>query len=124
MVEASIALSVFFFLVLGMIEMSQTGMVSQLLTSAANAGCRTAIINNHSQTDVTNAVSTVLASGGIPSSSYTLTTTPSDVTTTHLGDSITVSILVPFKNISWLGTPMFLGSATFSSSATMTSERP
>ena len=130
MVETSIVLSVFFLLVLGMIEMSQMGMASQLVTSAANAGCRVAVVNGHSQADVASAVSTLLASGGINVSSginastYTITTSPSDVTTSHLGDSITVTVSVPFSSISWLGAPMFLGASTITSSATLSSERP
>jgi len=124
MVETSIVLSVFFLIVLGMIEMSQMGMTSQLVTSAANAGCRAAVVNGHSQTDVNSAAASLLTAGGIPSSKYTLTTTPADVTTTHLGDSIKVTISVPFGNISWFGTPMFLGSSTVTATATMSSERP
>ena len=133
MVEASIVLSIFFVLVLGMIEMSQMGLTSQLLASAANAGCRVAVINGHTQSDVNNAVANILASGGISSSSYTLTTmtlppsplSPStDITTAHLGDGITVTISVPFSKISWFGTPIYLGSANIVSSATMSSQRP
>jgi len=124
MVEASMVLSVFFVLVLAMIEMSQMGMTTQLISSAANAGCRVAVVNGYSQADVTSAVSTRLAAGGISSSSYTLTTSPANVTTTHLGDSVTVAVSVPLGQITWFGTPRFLGSATVTSTATMSSERP
>ena len=124
MVESSIVLSVLSFLILGMIEMSQMGMTFQIITSAANVGCRVATINGNSQADVTSAVSTMLAASGIKGTSYTLQTSPSDVTTTHLGDAITITISVPFKNISWFGSPMFFGKSTLSSSATMSSERP
>jgi len=124
MAEASIVLSVFFLLVLGMIEMSQLGMNSQVVTNAANVGCRTAVIANHSQADVSSAVANLMSAAGISSSSYTLTTTPSDVTTTHVGDPVAVTISVPFSKVSWLGTPMFLGSATVTTSATLSSERP
>ncbi len=124
MAESSIVLSVFFLIVLGIIEMSQLGMTSQVVTNAVNAGCRVAVIANHSQADVTSAVSTLMSSAGIGSSSYTLTTTPTDVTTSHHGDSITVTVSVPFSKVSWLGTPMFLGSANVRSSATLSSERP
>ena len=124
MVEMSIVISVFLLLVLGMIEMSQMGITSQLLTRAATAGCRVAAVNGRTQADVSSAVSTLLASGGIQSSSYTLTTTPSDVTTTHIGDTIKVTISVPLSSVSWSGSPMFLGSSTVTSTSTKSSERP
>jgi hypothetical protein len=124
MVETAIVLSLIFLLVLGLIEISRLGLTSQLLSSAANSGCRVAVINGHTQDDVVSTVQSVLSSGGIGSSSYTLVTSPSDVTTTHLGDSISVTISVPFSKVSWLSTPLFLGSATIKSSATLSSERP
>jgi Flp pilus assembly protein TadG len=124
MVETAIVLSLFFLLLLGLIEISRLGLTSQLLSSAANSGCRVAVINGHTQNDVVSIVQSVLSSGGIGSSSYTLVTSPSDVTTTHLGDQVTVTISVPFSKVSWLSTPLFLGSATITSSATLSSERP
>jgi Flp pilus assembly protein TadG len=124
MVETAIVLSIFFLLVLGLIEISRLGLTSQLLSSAANSGCRVAVINGHTQNDVVSTVQSVLSSGGIASSSYTLVTSPSDVTTTHLGEQVTVTISVPFSKVSWLSTPLFLGSATITSSATLSSERP
>jgi Flp pilus assembly protein TadG len=122
MVETAIVLAVFFILVLGMIEMSRLGMVAQLLSDAARESCRLAVLNGKTPTDVTGMAQTILNSGGI--NTYTLTTTPSDVTTSHLGDPVTVVITVSFSNVSWLSTPRFLGSATMQSSATMSSERP
>ena len=124
MVESSIALSVVTFLTLGMIEMSQIGMTSQLLTTAAESACRVAVINGHTQDDVSSVVSSVLTVSGIKSTSYTLTTSPSDVTTTHLGDAITVTVSVPFSQVSWFGKPMFFAASTLTSSVTMSSERP
>lgn len=124
LVETSIVMSVFVLLTMGLIEVSQLGMTSQILTTAAGAGCRVAVIDGHSQADVTSEAASVLSAAGISSSSYTLTTTPGDVTTSHQGDSVTVTITVPYRNISWLGTPLFLGSATLKSSATLSSERP
>jgi len=128
MVEAALVLPVFFLFVLGMIEFSRLGMVAQLITSAANTGCRVAVINGHTQADVTTTVQNLMSSGGIGTSSYTMATIPTDVTTSHHGDpvfdSVTVSISVPFRNVSWLSTSLFLGSVTVKSSATLSSERP
>ena len=117
MVEASIVLAVFFLIVLGMIEMSQFGMTSQVATNAANAACRVAVIANHSQADVNSAGSNLMSSAGIGSSSYTLTTTPADVTTSHVGDPdhrddqrpLREGELARFPHVPRLGERHFLG---------------
>ena len=126
LVETAIVLSTFFVFVFGMLEMSRLGMASQLVTDAAREGCRVAIINGQPQTEVTDRVQSILNAGGIRT--YTVTSlvngAPGDVTTSKLGDQVTVNISVQFRDISWLPTPRYLGSATLSSSATMSSERP
>jgi Flp pilus assembly protein TadG len=122
MVELAIVLSSFFVLVLGMIELSRLGMVSQLLSDASRESCRLAVLNGKSQSDVTNMAQTLLNCGRIQT--YTLTTTPTDVTTSHYGDQVTVTISVTFNNVSWLSAPRFLRSAPIKASATMSSERP
>jgi hypothetical protein len=114
-----------------MIEMSRLGLAAQLLTSAAEAGCRVAIINGKTRNDVNNAVQSIMNSGGISTSSYTMTvaTSPAtsplgDITKTNEGDSITITLSCSYSDISWLPPPSFLGSSTITSSATMSSERP
>jgi Flp pilus assembly protein TadG len=122
LVELALVLSAFFILVLGMIEMSRLGMVAQLLSDAARESCRLAVLNGKSQTNVTGMAQTLLNSGRIQT--YTLTTTPTDVTTSHYGDQVTVTITANFNDVSWLPTPRFLGTAPVRASATMSSERP
>jgi hypothetical protein len=125
MVETAIALSLFIIvLVFGMFELARLGLTAQLLSCAANSGCRVAVINGHTQSDVTSTVQGILGGGGISSSAYTMVTSPTDVTTSHHGDQVTVTISVPFSKVSWLPTPLFLHSATIQSSATLSSERP
>ena len=121
-VETSIVLSLFFLFVLAMIEMAQLGMANQLLTSAVRSGARVGVIPGNTSTDVAATVQNLLNSGGI--TTYTLTITPSDVTTTKLGDPITVTVTTAFSNISWLSNPLYLGSVTLSASSTLTSEYP
>ena len=123
MVEAALVLPVLVLLIFGFMEMARMGMAFQLITNAAIQSCRIAVINGYTQADVTTRAQSILASGGIAPNSYTLATTPANVTTTHHGDAVTVSISVPYSNIAWL-TPMFLSSTTLKASATHTSERP
>jgi Flp pilus assembly protein TadG len=116
---------VFLSLVLGIIEASRLGMVAQLLTTAAREGCRVAVLNGMTQTDVQDRINTVLNGSGISvgtvtptcPSGYTWTTAPS-------GTAITVSLSVSYDTVSWLKVSHFFKGATISSSATMSSERP
>lgn len=124
MAETALVLPIFFMLVLGVIEFSSLGLTSQLLTSAAHSACRVAVINNHTQAEVLSTAQSILQGGGIRSSSYTLVTFPSDVTTARLGEPVTVTISVPFKQVSWISSSFFLGSTIIRSSATLSSERP
>ena len=64
-VEMAFIAPVFLTLVLGIIESSRLGMVSQLLTTAAREGCRVAVINGMTQTDVQNRIDSVLNGSGV-----------------------------------------------------------
>jgi hypothetical protein len=100
-------------------------MVSQLLTTAAREGCRVAVVNGSVQDDVQNRVNAVLAGSGISVGTVTPTCTGSTTwDNAPLGTPVTVSLSVPYSQVSWLGTPFFLKDATVSASATLSSERP
>jgi hypothetical protein len=107
------------------IESARLGMVAQLLTTAAREGCRVAVIPGHTETDVQDRINAVLSGSGISVGTIT-PTCPSPYTwsTAPLGTAITVSLSVPYSQVTWLGTPYFLNGATVSASATMSSENP
>ena len=121
-VELAAVLPFLMALLLGQIEAARLGMVSQLLTTAAREGCRVAVINGKTQSDVQTRIDAVLAGSGI--SVGTVNPTPSSWTTASGGTAITVSLSVPYSSVSWLPTPYYLKYATVSASATMSSERP
>jgi hypothetical protein len=104
-----------------LVETARLGRVAQLLTTAAREGCRVAVINGKAQTDVQSRVNAVLSGSGI--SVGTVTPSPSNWTTVAGGTAVTVSLSVPYKNVSWLK-PVFLKNANVSVSATMSSENP
>jgi Flp pilus assembly protein TadG len=58
-VETALVLPVFFMVMLGMVEIGRAFMVSQLLTNAAREGARVAIMNNSTNTEVTNTVTDI-----------------------------------------------------------------
>lgn len=123
--EMAFIAPVFLTLVLGIIESSRLGMVSQLLTTAAREGCRVAVINGMTETDVQTRINTVLNGSGISVGSVTPTCpSPYAWASAPGGTPITVSISVPYSSVSWFPTPYFFNNATISVSATMSSERP
>ncbi len=124
-VEMALVVPIFVTLLLGQIESSRLGMVAQLITTAAREGCRVAILPGAQQSDVQNRVTAVLSGSGISVGTVT-PTCPSGYTwnTAPGGTPITVSLSVPFSQVSWLGTPFFLNGATVSASATLSSENP
>jgi Flp pilus assembly protein TadG len=124
-VEMAIIAPVFVALILGQIETSRLGMVSQLLTTAARDGCRVAVIPGATLSDVQTRVNSVLAGSGISVASPT-PTCPSSYSwdSAPRGTPITVSLSVPYSSVSWLGAPFFLRNANVSASATLSSENP
>lgn len=124
-VELAIVAPVIVAFIMAQIEASRLGMVSQLLTTAAREGCRVAVVPGHTQSDVQTRVNAVLSGSGIPTQTVT-PTCPSGYTwsTAPQGTAITVSLSVPYSQVTWLGSPYYLASATISASATMSSENP
>jgi Flp pilus assembly protein TadG len=116
---------VFLTLVLGIIEASRLGMVTQLLTTAAREGCRVAVINGMEQTDVQNRVTAVLSGSGISVGTVTPSCpSPYAWDSSPEGTPITISLNVPYDSVSWLPVPLFLKGTNITCSATMSSERP
>jgi Flp pilus assembly protein TadG len=124
-VEMAFIAPVFLTLTMGVIESSRLGMVAQMLTTAAREGCRVAVIDGMTQTDVQNRINAVLSGSGISVGTVT-PTCPSPYTwnTAPGATPITVSMSVPYSQVTWLPTPFFLKGAVISCSATMSSERP
>jgi Flp pilus assembly protein TadG len=124
-VEMALVAPVFVALLMGQIESARLGMATQLLTTAAREGCRVAVIPGHVQSDVQTRVNAVLSGSGISVGTVT-PTCPSPYTWSSApgGTPITVSLSVPYSQVTWLGTPFYLSGAVVSSSATMSSENP
>jgi Flp pilus assembly protein TadG len=125
-VELAMVAPVFVALLVGELEASRLGMVSQLLTTAAREGCRVAVLGGSSASDVQSRVNAVLSGSGVSVGTVTPTCpSPYAWDTAPGGVAVTVSLSVPYSQVSWLGAPFFLSrNATISASATLSSERP
>jgi Flp pilus assembly protein TadG len=103
-VEFAVIALPFVIIIFGIVEIARGIMVQHQLTDAARVGCRVAVIEGRSDTDVNAAVNSTLAGMGISGASTTVKV--NDVTanasTASAYDEITVSVTVPVTQVSWL----------------------
>jgi Flp pilus assembly protein TadG len=118
-VEFAVVVPVLVLLIFGMIEFARLMMVEQILTNGARVGARKASLPGTTSSDVTTAVNTYMTNSGL--SGHTTTVSP-DPSTANPNDAITVTVSIPFNNVSWLPVPMFLGGKTLSGSVVMAKE--
>ncbi len=112
---------VFFLFVFGMIEFGRMVMVQQIITNAAREGARVAILSGATTSQVTTKVGNYLSAGSI--SGATTTVNPDPPSGATYGSSVTVTVSVPFKSVSWTPAPFFLGSATLQAQCVMRTEQ-
>lgn len=118
-VEFAIVAPVFFLLVIGLIEFGRALMVQQVLTNASRVGARTAIGLNATTTQVVNA--TTEYAQGVSVSGVQVSVTPSPAAA-EAGDPITVTVTIPYEEVSWLPAPWFINDTTLSASSIMRKE--
>jgi Flp pilus assembly protein TadG len=122
-VEFALLSPFLFLLVLGLIEFGRVLMVEQILTNGAREACRTASMPGSASGDVQNTAVNYLTNSSIPVSnpSSQISVSPDPATATP-GTAMTVTVNVPFSNVSWLPTPLFMGGKTLSASVVMRKE--
>ncbi len=83
-------------------------MVQQILTNASREGARKAVLDGSTAADVNNTVITHLSDAKIAITADNITVNPANPATANYGDPITVTVSVPFSQVSWLPAPMLL----------------
>ena len=119
-VEFAVVAPVFLLLVFGMIEYGRMVMVYQVITNASREGARTAVLDGATTNSVTTSVNSYLTAAMI--SGATVTVAPNPPTNAQYGDPVTVTVSIPFSQVSWLPSPMYLGSRTLTSATVMRRE--
>lgn len=114
-VEFAIVAPLFFLFVFGIIEFGRMVMVQQVITNASREGARVAVLDGTTEPLVDTVVNDYLDGAGIDTavSDVSVTAIRQDGTTTSLadsgfGDAINVTVRVPFDEVSWLPTPIFI----------------
>lgn len=120
-VEMAMILPVLAAIMLGMFELSRGLMVKQTLTGAARKGCRTGIIHQYGNNDITNDVTNVMQDSGFDTTKFNPPTlgsitisvtdpsgnTLSDALDAPPGSTVSVQVSIPVSSITW-GTTIFL----------------
>jgi Flp pilus assembly protein TadG len=119
-VEFAVVAPIFLLLVFGMIEYGRMVMVYQILTNASREGARAAVLDGATTSSVSTSVNTYLTDAFI--SGATVTVAPNPPSNAHYGDPVTVTVSIPFSQVSWLPSPMYLGSQTLTSATVMRRE--
>lgn len=96
-VETAIILPVVFAIMFAAVDCARLNMLRNSVQNAAYEGARSAITPGSTATDAKDAAKKVL--NGIGVKSYTITVSPSTITTST--DKVTVTISVPLKSNSW-----------------------
>lgn len=119
-VEFAFVAPVFFVIVLAVFEFGRAMMVQAILTSAAERGARTGAMSGAQTSDVTSTVSSFLTNSGI--NGATTIVTPSPPSSAYPGQTINVTVSVPYASVSWIPSPKFLQNTVLSASALVVSE--
>ena len=119
-VEFAIVAPVLLLLVFGMIEYGRMVMVQQVITNASREGARRAVLDGATTQDVTSVVENYLTSGSI--SGATVSVTPDPPENAAFGEPVTVQVQIPFDQVSWLPSPMYLRGTNMSATTVMRRE--
>ena len=119
-VEFAIVAPVFFLMVLGMIEIGRAVMVQQIITNASREGARQAVLDGATATTVTAFVNTYLTNASMPTAAVTFP--QGDPENASFGNPVEVNVSLPFSQVSWLPTPMYLGGENLNASTVMRRE--
>ncbi len=121
-VEFALVAPLLILLIFGMFEFGRMMMVEQILTNAAREGARRAILEQSTATEVETIVSDYLTGSSV--SGATVTVDPGQLQHLGFGQPVSVSVSVPYDQVTWLPAPWFLGGKTLSAECVMRGERP
>lgn len=104
LVEFAVVASIFFVIIMGIVEFGRAFMVLHLLTNVAREGCRTGVIEGNSTQNIKDLISTRLKDQGMKTQvvDVQVNGVATDAATAKKGDSVTVSVTIPVADVSWL----------------------
>lgn len=126
LLEFALVVPVLISLLLGMLEVGRGYMALNSLTTAAREGARTAVLPNGDNTKAMAAVTSSLTSQGIPTANASTTIkvngSVANASTAVTGNSVSVTVSVPYNAVSWAGVGRFLAGRTLTATVVMRRE--
>lgn len=104
--EAALIFPLLLLLTFALIEYSWVFLNSQQLGGAARHGVRVGVLETATSAQVQAAVDALLDQANLADSGYTLVVSPTDVSSLLPGETLTVTITVPYANIALTGFPL------------------
>jgi Flp pilus assembly protein TadG len=121
LVEFAVVMPVFLVFIVGMIEIGRAIMVQQLITNASREGARIAGYDSTTLTStVTSAVNTSLSNVKITSA--TTTVSPDPPSGASDGQQVSVTVSIPYSQVSWVPSPFLLKNRTLQATTVMRRE--
>src|SRR5690348_13377485 len=106
LVEMALALIILLLLAMGAIEYGWLFLKQQQITNAARQGARIASTADANSDGVKSAVAALMASYKLDSSGYVTTTSPDEVKGVARGTSVSVTVSVPYSNVTITNCPL------------------
>jgi hypothetical protein len=105
-----------------MIEVGRGVMVQQIITTASREGARQAVLDGATSGSVTTFITNFLSTASVTAAGTNVAFSPSLPLTSGYNGPVTVTVSVPFNQVSWSPSPIFLNGATLTASTTMQSQ--
>lgn len=119
-VEFAVIAPIFLLLVFGIIEFGRLVNVQSVVTNAAREGARVGVLDGTTNDEIENRIDAYLSGSGVSGQTVTVTTLPPDGSDS--AERVSVSVSIPFDQVSWIPTPMFIKNYTLSSTTVMRRE--
>lgn len=109
LLETAFVLSLLLMLSFGTVEYGYFFYIKNMVASAAREGVRSAIPSTATNTTVTNTVANVMQAASIPSSAYTVTISPSNISSIASGTPIQVTVTCTWNQVGIQPLPVAMG---------------
>ncbi|MHC4638242.1 MAG: TadE/TadG family type IV pilus assembly protein [Planctomycetota bacterium] len=121
-IEAAIVFPLLILLTFGIIEYGWMFLKAHQITNATRHGCRIAIRANATNAEVMSSINSLLDTANITGSQVAIT--PGDLSLVAMGETIEVSVTVPWANIAIMDMPFLPKPANIHAFTTMAKEGP
>ena len=122
LVEMAVLLPILLLVLFGMVEYGGLFWRAEQLEATARTAVRAGAVSGGTTAAVNSTISTIMTNNGLASSGYSVTLNPTDPSTLAVGASFTVTISVPYANVSLTSCALIPTPATLTRSCTMAKE--